>query len=162
MSNYALVENGNIKVQMDNLPESWKNISGLHHSKNDEFFLNSVGWYTIVKEQVELQPDEHIVGYNLNYENNKVIGIPVVRNKTVNENSQADKERAMNKLREARNDLLRKCDWTQLEDVKKTKSQEWIDSWELYRDQLRQIPSWYEDSNITDVSQVSWPEPPSV
>jgi hypothetical protein len=56
-----------------------------------------------------------------------------------------------------RDDLLSKCDWTELPSVKANKTEEWIVEWETYRQALRDIPS-----SITDPDAlVSWPTPPS-
>lgn len=161
MSNYALVENGIIIVQQNELPTSWKNISGLHHSKDNEELINSVGWYTIQKLSVDLQPNEGVVGYTLTYENNKVIGTPIIKDNFVEENFAKSKLDFMQKLRETRDEYLRRCDWTQLNDVMEIKSQEWVAAWKNYRSELRNITSLYVDNNITSLYEVVWPNPPS-
>lgn len=162
MSNFALIENNSIIVQQNELPTSWKNISGLHHSKDDEVLINSVGWYTIKKLNVNLQPNEFIAGYDLKFEDNKVIGTPIVRSTQVVENFDYEKTQFLQKLRETRDDYLRRSDWTQLNDVMETKSQEWIDSWKEYRRNLRDITKIYETNNTISLYDVVWPDPPSV
>lgn len=161
MSNYALVENGIIIVQQNELPTSWKSISGLHHSKDNETILNSVGWYTIQKIHIDLQPEQSIVGYDLKFEDNRVVGTPIVRSNQVVENFDHEKLQFMQKLRETRDEYLRRCDWTQLNDVIETKSQEWIDSWKEYRRNLRDITSMYETNSTISMYDVVWPTPPS-
>ena len=60
---------------------------------------------------------------------------------------------AIRELRLSRNTLLSKTDWTQLPDANVDK-QAWAD----YRQALRDLPSQY--PNLTDISEVVWPEPP--
>jgi len=57
------------------------------------------------------------------------------------------------KLREDRNALLARSDWTQSRDAPLTLEKQ--DTWVTYRQQLRDLPS-----TITDPTQVTWPTPP--
>ena len=58
-------------------------------------------------------------------------------------------------IQEARNFLLKQCDWTQLADV--VMSDENKEKWVSYRKQLRDITS-----NFTNPDQVIWPIPPDI
>ena len=58
-------------------------------------------------------------------------------------------------IQEARNFLLKQCDWTQLTDV--VMSDENKEKWVSYRKQLRDITS-----NFTNPDQVIWPMPPDI
>ena len=58
-------------------------------------------------------------------------------------------------IQEARNFLLKQCDWTQLTDV--VMSDENKEKWVSYRKQLRDITS-----NFTNPDQVIWPIPPDI
>jgi hypothetical protein len=58
-------------------------------------------------------------------------------------------------IQEARNFLLKQCDWTQLTDV--VMSDENKQKWVTYRKQLRDITS-----NFTNPDQVIWPMPPDI
>jgi Phage tail assembly chaperone protein len=59
-----------------------------------------------------------------------------------------------NKLREDRNALLTRSDWTQFSDSPLTLEQK--AAWATYRQQLRDLPA-----NTPDPSQVTWPTPPT-
>jgi hypothetical protein len=60
-------------------------------------------------------------------------------------------------VREDRNNLLSKCDWTQLSDngLSDSKKAEWA----TYRQSLRDLPTTY--SSATDRSGVTFPSEPS-
>lgn len=58
-------------------------------------------------------------------------------------------------IQEARNYLLKQCDWTQLSDV--VMSEEKKQKWTNYRQQLRDITT-----NFTNPEQVIWPIPPDL
>jgi hypothetical protein len=58
-------------------------------------------------------------------------------------------------IQEARNYLLKQCDWTQLVDV--PLSDEDKEKWSTYRQALRDITK-----NFTNPDQVIWPTPPDI
>ena len=60
-------------------------------------------------------------------------------------------------IREDRDKRLFLSDWTQLSDNKLTDEKK--TSWAEYRQALREVPS--ENSNVTDLNQVTWPSEPS-
>lgn len=66
------------------------------------------------------------------------------------------KEIAQTELRRKRDRLLRDSDWSQAGDVpfEPTQRQQWVQ----YRKALRDLPDQYSD--ITDISQVQWPQKP--
>lgn len=51
---------------------------------------------------------------------------------------------------------LQGSDWTQLRDSKLTSEQ--LTAWQIYRQDLRDIP--YDYSNVTSVDDITWPTPP--
>jgi septation ring formation regulator EzrA len=55
-------------------------------------------------------------------------------------------------VRSTRNQILSESDWTQLPDVPKEVQELWKD----YRQQLRDLPS-----NFKDSQSITWPKPPS-
>jgi hypothetical protein len=63
-----------------------------------------------------------------------------------------DLEAEVQAIRMRRNQMLMSCDWTQLPDTTADK-----DAWSLYRQQLRDLTN-----NISDLSDVVWPTPPSL
>lgn len=149
MSNYALVEDGKIVTVVNTLPSSWKNISGLHHSKDNEKLLNSVGWYTIQKDKQSAD----IIGYDVKLVEGKPVGIPVYQQPVI-----ITANDVMDTLRFRRDAYLAKSDWTQLQDVQTTKSQSWKDAWASYRQQLRDLPGIY--SGASTIEEVNFPQPP--
>jgi hypothetical protein len=72
-----------------------------------------------------------------------------------------DVDRAMNEIRQKRDRLLARSDWTQMPDVPVDRSR-WKSrrafqrAWQAYRRKLRDLPK-----SITDVERVEWPQPPS-
>jgi len=60
-------------------------------------------------------------------------------------------------IREDRDKRLFLSDWTQVSDNKLTDEKK--TSWAEYRQALREVPS--ENSNVTDLTQVTWPSEPS-
>lgn len=59
-------------------------------------------------------------------------------------------------LRETRNAALTVSDWTQIPDAPLTTEQK--AAWSTYRQALRDVPA--NNTNITDLSQVTWPTEP--
>jgi len=45
----------------------------------------------------------------------------------------------MNSLRSIRDFLLRECDWTQGQDIRAVRGEEWCAEWDAYRQELRDI-----------------------
>ena len=58
---YAHIEDGKI-TQRGNLPQNWRNISGLHHSEGDDEFLSTIGWLPVVEAPAELGENEILDG----------------------------------------------------------------------------------------------------
>jgi hypothetical protein len=59
MFNWAYVENNTIKEYHAILPENWKNYSGLNLSEGDLNYLVSIGWYKILKADVNYNTDDY-------------------------------------------------------------------------------------------------------
>jgi len=68
-----------------------------------------------------------------------------------------DADRLSEEIRQERDMLLFKSDWTQVADSPLTETQ--ITSWATYRQDLRDVPSLNTGANHLD--QVAWPTPPS-
>ena len=63
-----------------------------------------------------------------------------------------------------RDNRLSACDWTQLDDVVALHSQEWVNEWREYRQNLRDITEHIVEVTLTNVEGVSyilWPVPPA-
>jgi hypothetical protein len=162
MSQYALVEDGQITETCNNLPHCWRNISGLDLSADDKTFLNSVGWYKI---EYDMQSMEHnrethfIEDYAFQYVDDKVICTaivsPIVKYIPTEEVFLAD-------VRNIRNNLLSECDWTQFPDVIEEHSSEFNTAWKNYRKELREITDSVKNLNSYEDVYVRWPIKPSV
>lgn len=66
-------------------------------------------------------------------------------------------EEPMRVLREIRDWYLGNSDWTQLQDIRAIRGQEWCDAWDEYRQRLRDMPDtsnpyFDENGNITGVA----------
>ena len=86
MSNYVYMEDGVMKEYHDILPKSWRNISGLNLI-NDEDYLNDLGWYKVVKVQIEYDPDiQYVDGQIYEFKNGDVYQTPIIKSKPPVEN----------------------------------------------------------------------------
>lgn len=159
MANYAHVENGTITGVYDLIPDNWRNISNFFLLKDDAETFYNLGWRTIVKADVSYNPDyQRLDSPTYTIENDTVIetmtvvDIPqqpvveyteeeILARKTLGHNL------AMTKLRELRDELLYATDFTQLADVIKLNGDELTHQYEVYRQELRDLPNLY-DSNI--------------
>jgi hypothetical protein len=155
MAKYAVIENNEISELYDVLPDSWRNISGLSASENDIEFLKSLGWYPVVEQKVEYNPETHTLSapeYHLD-------GDTVVQSYTVVEKDPLDPvlEAAefMRLLRLIRDQKLAETDWTQLKDIPDSVSSKYSD----YRQKLRDLPQICAQNGFTSMSQVTWPVP---
>lgn len=69
----------------------------------------------------------------------------------------SDSDRLLAEVRQQRDTLLFKSDWTQLADVPLTTAR--IVSWAAYRQELRDAPRL--NAGVTHIEQVAWPTPPA-
>lgn len=167
MANYALVENNEITERHDLLPVNWRHISGLRLAKDDEEFLNSLGWYTVTKVPLFAEEGkQYIDGYEYKFEDNTVYETPIIKNADIQpEPTPKTPEElfdiALNELREKRDLLLTQSDWTQLADVQSLYSIQWKTNWANYRQELRDLPNRCISGEI-NIYDFVWPiKPPS-
>lgn len=172
MSRYAQVENGSIITLADFLPKNYKNISRFDLLPADS--LKQYGWYTIINKDVNYDSTTHYVSTKrIYYENDNVYSEDIIVEKESSfiqehqqiELSEEEKQKAFlatrdsffNELRIQRNNALKQSDWTQVFDLQEIKSNEWKNAWKTYRQQLRDLPEQYINSEITNLSDVIWP-----
>lgn len=67
-----------------------------------------------------------------------------------------DSESLWSEIRKQRNASLTRSDWTQLPDAPLTQAQK--DAWNVYREELRNVPSTNTDVEFLD--DITWPLPP--
>ena len=162
MAEWVHVENNEIKEYHDQLPKSWKHISGL--DKADDSFLLSQGWYRVVKNYASFDTNTHeVIGYQYEVLSDRVVETLRLRAFTqedINNRNREKRDNFYSALRAERNRLLQESDWTQVVDLQALKSQQWIDSWRTYRQSLRDLPAQYENIENYDSVSISWPTEP--
>jgi hypothetical protein len=67
-------------------------------------------------------------------------------------------------LREIRDWYLQKSDWTQSQDIRAIRGEQWCQKWDAYRQKLRDLPSnasglYFNEYNI--IEGITFPDPPS-
>jgi hypothetical protein len=158
MSNYAYVENGEIKRLEDNLPENWNNISNFYHAKDNNEFINLHGWYKIISNIPEYDSKlKYIESYEYEIFDDHIV-------KTANfvdiaqPSTEELRTQFMKMIRDRRNKLLSDSDWTQVLDIQNIKSDEWKNSWVIYRQELRDFPEYCISLEIVDdLDSLPWP-----
>ena len=157
MAEWVVVENNEITEYYDNVPNNWRNISGLALSKDDAAFMHSAGWYPVEKVLVEYnQNTQHITGHTYEIDQTSVREIPVIE--SLPEVS-IDQKRYnfLSQLRSKRDQLLKDCDWTQTADVQATMTSDVNQKWTTYRAALRDLPGVYSSTEEFDFSKIIWP-----
>lgn len=72
----------------------------------------------------------------------------------------------MRMLREIRDLYLKNTDWTQGADIRAIRGPEWCATWDVYRQELRDMPDtqtpYFENDNDMHLSGVVWPTVPNI
>lgn len=161
MANWVLIENGTIIEYHDKLPKNWRNHSGLDLSIDNKEFLNSLGWFQVNKQPVNVNSEiEKLVGYTTEILGNEVFEYPIIVSLSQGEIDSIKNQNFnifLTSLRMERDQKLKDSDWTQMTDVVKSKSLEWNNAWSEYRQQLRDLPSLF-----TEPGEIFWPNIPNV
>ena len=168
---WAYVEGTSVAEEHFKLPLYWKNYSNFFALEGDVDYLRSIGWYRLVENTTPIT-DDHLEYYGepeyqiLHDEGIVIKTEPVlIRDNPFSEEDRFFhiREQFMNELRQRRNQLLGESDWTQMLDVQLSKSEQWIESWRDYRQQLRDLPLVYNQhpyDTATDLNAVQWPSVP--
>jgi hypothetical protein len=162
MANYVYIENNQIVEYHDKLPKNWKHISGLDLMTPEQRL--DLGWYWVENiSDVHDSETQYIAGYTYDILTDKVVQTPQIISYTEEELAQRTLERinsTMAELRSQRDQRLTESDWTQTLDIVELKGEEWRTAWKVYRQELRDLPSVYENTELTDLQSVVWPTPP--
>lgn len=162
MAEWVHVQNGVIDEYHGALPKSWRNISGLNLC--DDAFLLSLGWYKVEKEYQSYDVNtQRVDGYDYQILSDRVVESLIIVNLTEEEISvlnEKNKQNFFGYLRTERNARLEKSDWTQVNDLLDIKGQEWANLWKNYRQELRELPSKYENTTNYNTSSIVWPVTP--
>lgn len=163
MAKFALVEQGNITSTVDQLPSSWRNVSGLNLSANDLPLLASLGWLPVVATHVPWDPNyEYVSGYTYELQGDAVYESLVISLNPPGLTLEFLHNVFMEQLRVERNQRLSASDWTQTTDLQAIKSSQWRDGWVTYRQSLRDLPDQYDEPSMTNIADVVWPDPPQI
>jgi hypothetical protein len=167
MAKYAYVNEGVVSELYEGLPTSWRNISGMNLLENDIQTLNSLGWFVVESNNIEINERTHKkidTQYQVSY--NSVIESPVIVELTQQEKDdkfQEFKNNFLMNIRGRRNQLLRDCEWTQATDLMEIRNQSWINTWKDYRQTLRDLPNRYKNFTTYeefDSNPLIWPNIP--
>lgn len=146
---YVFVNNGIIDKNPRQLPKSWNNISGFNTL--DQKLLREFGWYPYKFVEAEKNDYFKVIESEFVIEDGYVIEYQ----KTIPKNEDEIKEMTAfqwDRIREDRNSLLFKSDWTQLPDSPLTDDQKNL--WKIYRKSLRDI------TNNLNPNNIIWPIEP--
>lgn len=164
MANWVYVENNTIKEYHDQLPRSWRNISGLDKA-SDEWLL-SKGWYRVQKKSQSFdlttqKVERYIYEIKSNYVEESM-NIVSLAQEEIQQLDNQKRQEFLSAIRTERNRRLAECDWTQHLDVQLIKPTDWVESWRFYRQQLRDLPDKYKTSSSSELADVSWPSLPDL
>lgn len=161
MAEWVHVDKDNkILEYRDILPKSWKNISGLDKASLE--FLKEQGWLPVKKNHSQYDETKYkLDGYVYEVFADNVVEtsrIVPLSQKELDDRDQNRKNEFFNHIRQERTRKLHESDWTQANDIQQMMSLEWIESWRIYRQQLRDLPKKYENSTNYDISSIEWPQ----
>jgi hypothetical protein len=147
---YIYVKNGNVESIPRELPNIWENVSNFNVLDNAT--VKEYGWYPYRFVPGETSEDMVSNGSYFVIGNDEVVEYQSVRPKT-DEERQAEINSLWENIRNQRNFLLEKSDWTQLSDspLNPEKKEEWL----VYRQALRDI------TNQLNPKEIVWPIEPN-
>lgn len=166
MSNWAYIENNEVKELHYNLPQNWGNISNFFAMENDLQALRSYGWIPVIDESEVYEPSKVWVNettYIIDYDRNVVVMKTSVTPRS-DPNENLSREMFITMLRNVRNNKLTESDWTQLVDIQQLRNEEWKTAWFNYRQILRDLPEVYTNypyESVVSIEEVVWPEQPN-
>ena len=155
MHRWAFVEDNNIVELHYNLPTSWRNISGLQNAENDLEYLLALGWMPIHHEHQSFDPDIYCVQDYINTIGSEKIVQTLKLIEVTTVSYEIQKQDFMLQLRNIRDRKLKDSDWTQLRDSKI--SEDSRKNWTIYRQELRDLPEFYNTNEEMNINNVVWP-----
>lgn len=166
MANWVTIENNEITGYYDLLPQSWGSVSGLNAAKDDLPFLKSLGWFPVVRQNIDYDTaTEEITSFQYEIQQDLVTETPVISQRSqqpivaaYNPSFEDLKADFMTQLRAQRNQKLAESDYTQLADIQLTLDDAAKNAWITYRQALRDFPTKYIDNDVLNVENVTWPE----
>ena len=165
MANYVYIENSEILEYYDSLPINWRNISNFYILEFDPERMASLGWYKVIKATIPaFDPyKQRMTNPTYTFDGTEVTEIITIEDIYESEEAyrSAMKTQIVGHIRQMRDILFKNCDWTQLSDIQSVQTQEWIDAWKTYRQELRDLPEVYLNNDIYNVEYIIWPEIPN-
>lgn len=155
MHRWAYVEDNNIVELHYNLPTSWKNISGLQNSENDLEYLLALGWMPIDHEHQSFDPNIYRIQDYINTVGSERVVQTLELIEVTAVSFEILKQDFMSQLRYTRDEKLKDSDWTQLRDC--NLSEDSKNNWSVYRQELRDLPEFYNINEELDINTVVWP-----
>jgi hypothetical protein len=153
MKKYCYINNNEIVLINQDLPETWKNVSNFHLLP--ETILKDYGWLPLT---IETENKPVFVSSSYIIEENIIREVIVTREKTneeIQEEAQKQIEQEWYQVRSQRDELLKQSDVLVLIDRWEILSAERQDEIRAYRQALRDVPN-----NFNDPSEVVWPNLP--
>jgi hypothetical protein len=164
VANYVYIENSEILEYYDLLPINWRNISNFYTLESDSEYMASLGWYKVIKANIPTfdSSRQRMTNPTYTFDGTEVTEIVVIEDIYESEEAyrSAMKTQIVDHIRQRRDNLFKDCDWTQLSDIQSVQTQEWIDSWKIYRQALRDLPEVYMNNDVYNVNDIIWPEIP--
>lgn len=151
MTKYAFIENNNIVSIHDVLPTNWRNVSNFNVLTDQEEYLNTLGWYSIIKDTTPFNEETHyIAGVSYQYLNNQVVEInsilarPVPQPPTDEEIARMLEEK-WNEVRVVRDQKMKEFEWRYVRYERERRmgipTTDDIIKMDLYMKQLADIPN---------------------
>lgn len=150
MQKYCYIENGEITLINQDLPNVWKNVSNFYLLPDE--IVKTYGWLPLV---VENENKSVFVSSSYVIEENLVREVIVTRDKTqeeIEEEAVRELEMGWNQVRSQRDEMLQQSDLLVLIDKWETLSEERKNEIRIYRQALRDIPQTFETPE-----SVVWP-----
>jgi len=164
MANFAYVENNQIVEVFDELPKNWKNISNFYLLQSDEPYLNSLGWFKIIKnDPVYDSNTQQVGGYYYTIEGNVVkenrhVEEIIFKQKTAIELYEEEQKKIIdewNYVRNKRDMLMKDMDWKYLRNAREVRLNltptDDIAKLDVYMQKLADI------TKQTDPFNIQWP-----
>lgn len=160
---YAYVQDNKVVSVYSTLPLTWNNISAFDKLEGNLETLRAYGFYPIVEGEYNYNPltqrlsgPTYIVNDFQVFESYTVADIPTEALDTVKENY-------LKSIRSQRDSLLLQSDWALMPDVVALHDEQWVSDWTSYRQNLRNFPQQFENSNLAflpKIQSIEWPTVP--
>lgn len=154
-------------TEHNGLPQTWKNISNFFALEKNLEYLRTLNWFPLIDDtsHIEDSTKEYYGPPTYSIDDNFIVRkkcqiFPYPNPLTSEQIQEQQRTEFFRDLRIQRDNRLRDSDWTQLLDIQKAMGSDWVSRWAVYRQELRDLPSLYEDDQIVNFDQIAWPVQP--